>query len=149
MDETEKRHELQLLLLREGFTQDDARESAARTDRLDEFLEMLRKNAVQFPERPERQILPVGTLDLADVKTKREDAISEAEEAEYYENRDKLATMMAQSFSLPSMPLAVVQALLDVLEANGINRLAAMADIIKTVEGLRKIYEHQIKEPTT
>ena len=33
--------------------------------------------------------------------------------------------------------------LLDVLEAGGVDRLVAMADIIKTVEGLRKVYEHE------
>ena len=51
--------------------------------------------------------------------------------------------MMAQSFSLSAMPTAVLQALLDVLEANGINRLTAMADIIRNVEFLRKVAEHE------
>jgi hypothetical protein len=100
----------------------------------------MRENAMRFPER---QIVPPGTIDLADLKSQREEAQMEAEEAEYFEKRDRLAALMAQSFSVSEMPTAVLQALLDVLEAGGVDRLVAMADIIKTVEGLRKVYEHE------
>jgi len=88
---------------------------------------------------PERQIVPPGTVDLVDLKTKREEAADEAGEARYYENQVLLSQQMAESFSVPEMPLAVLQALLDVLEAGGIERLSAMDNIIKVVEGLRKI----------
>ena len=67
----------------------------------------------------------------------------EAEEAEYFEKRDRLAALMAQSFSVPEMPTAVLVTLLDVLEAGGVDRLDAMADIIKKVEFLRKVAEHE------
>jgi hypothetical protein len=138
--EPEKRRELQLMLLREGFTQDEAREMATgiKTELLDPSLERMRENAMRFPER---QIVPPGTIDLADVKSQREAAISEAEEAKYYENQTKLAMEMAQSFSPPEMPTAVLQALLGALETNGIDRLDAIADIIQTIEVLRKVTE--------
>ena len=54
MDElVAKRHELQLLLLREGYTQDEARKMAAEvyTEKLDECLELIREDAMRFPER--------------------------------------------------------------------------------------------------
>jgi hypothetical protein len=138
MNETEKRREVQLKLLREGFTQDEARNTAtnATAEWLDKCLALLGKKA---PPLPERQILPPGTLDLADVKSQREEALLEAETAEYYENEDRLAVLMAQSFSLHELPVAVINALLNVLEANGIDRMDAMADIIKTVEFLQSV----------
>ena len=67
----------------------------------------------------------------------------EAEEAKYYEHRDRLAALMVQLFHPSEMPLAVLQALLDALEANGIDRLDAMADIIKTIDRLRMIAEYE------
>lgn len=141
-DEAAKRRELQLLLLREGYTQDEAREGAAEgsAERLDEFLELLRKDAMRFPER---QIVPPGTVDLEDVKINREHAIIAEEGAAYCRKQEWLATAMAQSFSVSELPIAALQALLDVLEANGIDRLTAMADLIKDVEVLRKILEDQ------
>ena len=53
MDEAAKRHELQLVFLREGFTQEEARKSAeyGNADRVDKMLELLREHAMQFPER--------------------------------------------------------------------------------------------------
>jgi hypothetical protein len=60
-----------------------------------------------------------------------------------FETETGLAVQMAQSFSLPAMPTAVLQALLDVLETNGIDRLNAITDIIKTVEFMRKVTEHE------
>ena len=109
MDElVAKRHELQLLLLREGYTQDEARKMAAEvyTEKLDECLERIREDAMRFPERA---IVPPGTVDLADLKSQREEAKQDAEEAEYFANRNELAVMMAKSFSLDEMPLAVLR----------------------------------------
>jgi hypothetical protein len=141
MDETEKRRELQLMLLREGYTQDEARKAAASepAELLDKWL-VFRKDAMRFPER---QIVPIGTLDLADVKSRREEALLEAEEAKYFKNRARLAALMPQSFSLQEITAVVLQALLDVVQANGVDRLAAMTDITKTVDGLRRITEFE------
>jgi hypothetical protein len=138
----EKRRELQLLLLREGLTQDDARKTATRlpADQLDELLKSLRKDAMRYPER---QIVLPGTVDLQDVKTQREEAISDAEDAEYFERQDRLQAAMAQSFSVSDLPTAVLLALLSVLERNGIDRLNAIADIIEKVEYLQKLAERE------
>ena len=141
--ELDKRHELQRLFLREGYPQDEAREMAADlpADRLDEWLEKWREHAMQFPERA---IVPPGTVDLEDVKSQREQVRFDAEVAEYFEKQDRLSALMAQSFSVAELPLAVLQALLDVLEAGGRRRLPAMADIIRIVESLRK--HERVKE---
>ena len=134
MDETEKRRKLQLLFLREDYTEDEARKMVA----LDEWLEKMREDAMRFPER---QIVPPGTTDLADVKSQHEETLLAAAEAVYFENQIRLATLMEQSFSLPEMLTAVLQALLDVLETNGVDRLEAMTEISETVDFLRKVLE--------
>ena len=95
---------------------------------------------MQFPEH---QIVPPGTIGLADLKTRRKEANDEVEAAEYYAKRDQLGIMMAQSFSLDEMPMAVLQALLDVLEINGIDRLAAIANIEVLVKFQRKVTENK------
>jgi hypothetical protein len=134
-DETAKRRELQLMLLREGYSQDEARETAAHTDRLDDWLKLMRKNVTG----PERQIVPPGTVDLIDLKRQRENAIAEAEEEKYYERRDRLATTMAELFHPSDLPIAALMAMLEVIEANGVDRLEALADIIKHVQFLRDV----------
>ena len=50
--ETAKRRELQLILLREGYSQDEARMRAAKwpADKLDEWIEKMRPSAMRFPE---------------------------------------------------------------------------------------------------
>lgn len=148
MDEAAKRRELQLMLLREGYSQDDAREMAAGLviERLDEQLEKMREHAMRFPER---QIVPIGTVDLYDVKSQREQTIGDAEEVEYFENRNRLTALMTQSFSLTEMPTAVLQALIEALEANGVERLDAMTDISKTIDFLRKITEYERQHSNT
>lgn len=95
-------------------------------------------------QHPERQIVPPGAIDLADVKSQREQAIV-AEELKYFAERDQLAALMAPLFSVPELPTAMLMALLDVLETGGVDRLDAIADIAKTVEFLRKVAEHEQK----
>src|SRR6476659_5889321 len=95
-NEAAKRRELQLILLREGYSQDYAREAAAEwpTAKLDdELVAKMREDAMRFPERA---ILPEGTPDLADIKSAREEALAEAEEEKYYERRDRLSAVMAE-----------------------------------------------------
>ena len=148
-NETELRRELQLVLLREGFTQEYAREAAAEwviTPETIAKMEEMREDAKRFPER---QILPPGTLDIADIKTRNDEALCEIEEQKYIENQAKLAMLMTQSFSLPEMSVAVLQTLLSVLEESGIERLTAMQDIIKTVEFLQKVTEQNRKRSLT
>jgi hypothetical protein len=143
-NETELRRELQLVLLREGFTQDYAREAAADwviTPETIAKMEQMREDAKRFPAR---QILPPGTIDIADIKSQNEEALCEIEEQKYYANQAKLSVLMAESFSLPEMSVAVLQTLLFVLEEGGIERMAAIAEIIKTVEFLQKVTEHNI-----
>jgi hypothetical protein len=71
------------------------------------------------------------------VVERREGPFTAAQEAECLEKRIKLSELLAsQPVNLLSMPKAVVQAWLDVLELNGIDRLVAMTDIIKTIEDL-------------
>jgi hypothetical protein len=134
--EAAKRHELQLLLLREGYSQDEARMMAANlaADKLDEWVEKRRPYVMNSPER---QILPPGAIDLHDLKSQREDALMEAEEAKYMENVTKLGIMMAQSFSLPELPDAVLRALRGVLEINGLTSVDAAAKIFNAAEIMR------------
>ena len=56
MDEAAKRRELQLLLLREGYTQDEAREAATtlEANRLDELIELMRERAATPSRTPDR-----------------------------------------------------------------------------------------------
>lgn len=77
MTDEDKRHELQLLLLREGYTQEQARDMAtgAGAEWVDGVIERMREDAMRHPER---QIVPPGTVDLHDVKSAREDAEMEA-----------------------------------------------------------------------
>ena len=67
------------LFLREDYTEDEARKMVA----LDEWLEKMREDAMRFPER---QIVPPGTTDLADVKSQHEETLLAAAEAVYFEN---------------------------------------------------------------
>lgn len=142
-DETEKRREFQLLLLREGWTQEMARDIATdvnvKIEEIDKAIERMREHAMRFAER---QIVPPGTVDLADMKTKRQETIDEAEAARYHANRDRLGILMAELFSLDEMPMAVLQALLDVLEGNGVDRLEAISEIALRLEVLRKMTKH-------
>jgi hypothetical protein len=143
VDEAAQRRELQLLLLREGFTQDEAREANRRklgAGCPDGGRHARARHAVpRAPDRPSRRSRS------ADVKSEREDAVMAEEEKEYFLNQGRLATMMAQSFSASELPTAVVQALLDVLEDNGIDRLEAMDDIIKRVEVMRTMHLHGVE----
>jgi hypothetical protein len=144
VDEAALRRELQLLLLREGYTQDDARDMATGVslERVAPAVERMREDAMRFPER---QILPPGAVDLADVKSQREDAVMAEEEKQYFLNQDRLAATMAMSFSVDELPTAALQALLDVLEDSGIDRLKAMNLIIERVEVMQKMHLHSVE----
>ena len=137
-NEAAKRREIQMILLREGYTQTEAREMAAElaTDKLDEYLNLTRESAARFPERA---ILPEGTPDLADIKRDREWALEEVEEEKYYARRDRLCDVMAELFSVPELPTATLMALVDALEAGGIARLDAFTEIEKELAFLRKV----------
>ena len=137
-NEAAKRRELQLILLREGYSQTEARLMAAElaTDKLDEWLNRMRKDAMRFPARA---ILPEGSPDLADIKSAREEARMEAEEAKYYARRDRLGVVMVELFSVPELPTATLVALIDVLEAGGIDRFDAITDIEKHLALLRSV----------
>jgi hypothetical protein len=131
-DETEKRRQLQLTLLREGYTQDNAREAAAKWPLAgldEEWVQKMHEDAKRFPER---QILPPGSIDLADVKSQREDAEMEAEEQVYYAKRDKLAEQILESFSTCNMCTPTLLALSIALqESKGISLLESLEEIIK------------------
>jgi hypothetical protein len=137
-DEAAKRRELQMILLREGYGQTEAREMAAdlATDKLDEWVNRMRESAMRFPERA---ILPEGTPDLADIKRAREEALMDAEEEKYFARRDRLCDVMIESFSVPELPTATLMALVDALEAGGINRLDAFTEIEKHLAFLHKV----------
>ena len=112
-------------------------------DKLDKSLEKMREHAMQFPERQISRPVP----SIWHLKTKRQETIDEAELMENFARRDALGVMMAQSFSLDEMPTAVLHALLNVLETNGIDRLAAIANIAVIVEFLRKFTENEASLP--
>ena len=137
-NEAAKRRELQLILLREGYSQTEARQMAAElaADKLDEWLNRMRESAMRFPARA---ILPEGTPDLADIKRTREEALIDAEEAKYYARRDRLGVVMAELFSVHELPTATLVALIEVLEAGGIDRFDTITDIEKHLALLRSV----------
>jgi hypothetical protein len=130
LDEVAKRRELQLILLREGYSQEDAHQQATGcpVDELDEWIEKMCDHAMHFPER---QILPPGTADMVDAKSQRREALNEVELDQYFAKRDRTAELMIQSFSAYEMPTAVLQALIDALEEVGVDRQDAVAKIAK------------------
>jgi len=81
--------------------------------------------------------VPDGTPDLADIKRTREEALSDAEEAEYDARCDRLRAVMVELFSVDELQTATIVALLDVLEAGGIDRLTTITDIEKHLPLLR------------
>jgi hypothetical protein len=139
-DEAAKRREVQLILLRQGYTQAEAREGATvlEANRLDEYLDLSRESAARFPERA---ILPEGTPDLHDVKRAREEAAGDVEEEKYFARRDQLAALMAELFSTDELPTAALVALIDTLEDSGVPRLTTIANIEKHLPILRDAAE--------
>ena len=65
----------------------------------------------------------------------------EAEVEKKLANCERLSALMVQLFSPDDMTNAVMQSLLYVLESGGVDRLTAMADIIREVEFLRNMNE--------
>src|ERR1700754_1733023 len=70
---------------------------------------------------------------IASLKRRWEDE-DEAEDAE-----DRLFALMAQEFSFREVTSAVLEALLEVFEINGVGRLAAIAEIEQALDLRRKL----------
>ena len=110
------------------------------TERLDEWLEKMRGHAMRHPAR---QIVPPGTIDLEGVKSQRKESHQRGGRGGILRKSSHSWVCRWRSRSAcPQCRPPCLQALLDVLEANGIDGLDAMMDIIKTIEFLRKVASH-------